>query len=259
MGDNNILPYPYEFRDISDEEKSLLNKLHTYPDASNSARVGPKGYIVNKAFKKDAANIYSMPLRPSDIFVTSYQRSGTTWTQELVWLLASDLDYEKALAVPLTERYSFLEMFMFVPDAGLESFIKTVSTNSENFNKEKMMGLVNWLGTPVSRALATTPSPRFIKSHLPMSLLPPKLLDTAKMVYIARDPRDVVVSYYHHTRLFMLTGFNGTFKEFWHLFHQSLCKTGGWRDYFDEEMTKQAKQWIEDNLKDTDLRFPLNK
>lgn len=34
-------------------------------------------------------------------------------------------------------------------------------------------------------------------------------------------------------------------------------KTGGWRNYFDKEMEKEADQWINDNLKDTDLRFPL--
>ncbi|CAH1645916.1 unnamed protein product [Spodoptera littoralis] len=239
MGDENNLPYPFEFRDITDEEKLVIDKLHDFPYASELARLGPKGYIVNKAFKKDAANIYNLPLKSSDIFVTSYQRSGTTWTQELVWLLASDLDYEKALAVPLVDRYSFLEMFMFVPDAGLDSFINTVSQNTENFNKETMLQIVNFLGTPASRKLAITPSPRFIKSHLPMSLLPPKVLDTAKMVYIARDPRDVAVSFYHHTRLFMLTGFKGTFKEFWQLFHGDLLALTPYFEHVKEAWEKR--------------------
>lgn len=33
-------------------------------------------------------------------------------------------------------------------------------------------------------------------------------------------------------------------------------KVGGWRNHFDEEMTRQAEQWIKENLSDTDLRFP---
>lgn len=33
-------------------------------------------------------------------------------------------------------------------------------------------------------------------------------------------------------------------------------KAGGWRDHFDEEMTAQAENWIAENLRDTDLRFP---
>jgi len=34
---------------------------------------------------------------------------GTTWTQELVWLLANDLDYEKARHIPQIQRFPFLE------------------------------------------------------------------------------------------------------------------------------------------------------
>ncbi|XP_035442077.2 sulfotransferase 1B1-like [Spodoptera frugiperda] len=237
MGDEQILPYPYEFYNISDEEKSINEKLHAYP--YEFLRVGPKGYLVSKIFKTDAANIYNLPLRSNDIFVTSYQRSGTTWTQELVWLLASDLNYEKALSTPLIERYSFLEMFMNVPDTGIDGFMKALSQNSENFNKEDMLKMIKWLGSPITSDLATRPSPRFIKSHLPMSLLPRNPLDTAKMVYIARDPRDVAVSYYHHTRLFMHTGFKGTFKEFWHLFHGNLMKMTPYFEHVKEAWEKR--------------------
>ena len=42
------------------------------------------------------------------------------------------------------------------------------------------------------------PSPRFIKSHLPFPNLPPNLLDECKAVYVARNPKDVVISWYHH-------------------------------------------------------------
>lgn len=68
------------------------------------------------------------------------------------------------------------------------------------------------------------PSPRFIKSHLPLSLLPPSLLDTAKVVYVARDPRDVAVSFYHHNRRFTAEGYIGDFKRFWNYFIRDLGK-----------------------------------
>ena len=42
------------------------------------------------------------------------------------------------------------------------------------------------------------PSPRFIKSHLPFPNLPSNLLDECKVVYVARNPKDVAVSWYHH-------------------------------------------------------------
>lgn len=59
---------------------------------------------------------------------------------------------------------------------------------------------------------------RFIKTHLPLEFLPPKLLETAKMVYIARDPRDVIVSYYRYCKGFKPTSFKGDLKTFYTMF-----------------------------------------
>ena len=40
-------------------------------------------------------------------------------------------------------------------------------------------------------------SPRMIRSHLPISMLPPSLLDVCKVVFVARNVKDVCVSFYH--------------------------------------------------------------
>ena len=45
------------------------------------------------------------------------------------------------------------------------------------------------------------PSPRLICSHVPFYLLHPELLGICKVVYVARNPKDVIVSYYHHLRI----------------------------------------------------------
>lgn len=50
------------------------------------------------------------------------------------------------------------------------------------------------------------PSQRYIKTHLPFDLLPNEILNgerSPKIVYVARNPKDVCVSYYHHK---VLTG-----------------------------------------------------
>lgn len=63
------------------------------------------------------------------------------------------------------------------------------------------------------------PSPRFIKTHLPFNLLPKQLRDgekKPKIVYVARNPKDTCISFYHHSVL--VEGFNGTFEEFYTLF-----------------------------------------
>ncbi|KAG0718795.1 Sulfotransferase 1A4 [Chionoecetes opilio] len=76
--------------------------------------------------------------------------------------------------------------------------------------------------------------PRTIKTHLPFSLVTPSLLDTCKVsndkqwqldvnppearwalvVYVARNPKDMVVSYHHHSRIINLHGFDGTLDDF---------------------------------------------
>ena len=53
---------------------------------------------------------------------------------------------------------------------------------------------------------------RIIKSHLPFEFLPPKLVDTCKVVYVCRNPADTAVSYYHwHEQDF--TGSFATFSK----------------------------------------------
>ncbi|KAG0711301.1 Sulfotransferase 1C4 [Chionoecetes opilio] len=78
--------------------------------------------------------------------------------------------------------------------------------------------------------------PRTIKTHLPFSLVTPSLLDTCKyyissdkqwqldvnppearwalVVYVARNPKDMVVSYHHHSRISNVHGFDGTLDDF---------------------------------------------
>ncbi|KAG0721578.1 Sulfotransferase 1A4 [Chionoecetes opilio] len=58
------------------------------------------------------------------------------------------------------------------------------------------------------------PSPRSFKSHLPLSLLPSNLLATTKTVYLARNPKDVVLSYLHHSRIFRNHAYVGTLEQF---------------------------------------------
>ena len=41
-----------------------------------------------------------------------------------------------------------------------------------------------------------TSKPRVIKSHLTFEMLPPKLLETCKVVYVCRNPKDTIVSFY---------------------------------------------------------------
>lgn len=72
-------------------------------------KVGEKGYFFPHRYTQQGEGFYKFKVRPSDTWVLSYPRSGTTWTQELVWLISNDLDFDTAKKRYLSERFSFLE------------------------------------------------------------------------------------------------------------------------------------------------------
>lgn len=66
--------------------------------------------------------------------------------------------------------------------------------------------------------------PRFIKSHLPICFLPKQLwIVKPKIVYVAREPKDAAISFYHH--YYNLYKYCGTKEEFLELFSKGLGKT----------------------------------
>ena len=55
--------------------------------------------------EKEMEDMYNHPLDPRDVWVVTPPKCGTTWTQEMVWLLANDLDYEGAKTPIMPARY----------------------------------------------------------------------------------------------------------------------------------------------------------
>lgn len=65
--------------------------------------------------------------------------------------------------------------------------------------------------------------PRFIKTHLPLSLMPPSVFqENSKIIYVARNPKDVAISYYHLNRLYKTQGYIGNFECYWNIFEKGL-------------------------------------
>jgi hypothetical protein len=67
------------------------------------------------------------------------------------------------------------------------------------------------------------PSPRLFKTHLPYRRIP---RGPCKYIYIARDGKDIAVSYYHLQRSH--NGYQGTFEEFFDLFMRGQLNSGSW-------------------------------
>ncbi|XP_045485132.1 sulfotransferase 1E1 [Pieris rapae] len=160
-------------------------------------RVGPKRYVFPVVYKDLASQYYNFELRPDDIFLLGFPRSGTTRCQEAIWLLNNNLDYDKAQSSIIDDRCPLLE---------LETQYSIIMGPEIN---------VDLLEKPL-KSLPKATSPRFIKSHMPLSLLPPSLLDTTKVVYMARDPRDVAVSFYKILKLKLFKDID--FEQYWNDF-----------------------------------------
>ncbi len=130
-------------------------------------------------------------VRPSDVFVSSYPRSGTTLTQWILYLLSHDVQPDPE---HLTKASPWFERSLAIGEltaADLERF----------------------------------PSPRVFKSHLPREWLP----DGGRYIYVERDPRDVLVSYFHFYRAYL--GFEGSMDDFFERFMDGRLQYGSWFDH----------------------------
>ncbi|VVC86577.1 unnamed protein product [Leptidea sinapis] len=109
-----------------------------------------------------------------------------------------------------------LEITTSIPEVAFE-LIKINFMNLADFQ-----GLNEAVKYPSWKSIEEAPSPRFIKTHLPLSLLPPNLLDIAKVLYVARDPRDTMVSYYYLNKMVARGLMTGTFAHYWEAFRRDL-------------------------------------
>jgi hypothetical protein len=95
----------------------------------------------------------------------------------------------------------------------------------ENDHEPAKSELIETLAVPGYEFFAAMQQRRFIKTHLPFKLLPKSIGEKrAKVVYVARNPKDVVVSYYHLNRLYRTQGYVNDFQTFFKYFMRDLCE-----------------------------------
>lgn len=96
---------------------------------------------------------------------------------------------------------------------------------NEHESNEKNQEMIKTISIPGYEFIPNISEARFIKTHLPFSLMPPSVMnEQAKIVYVARNPKDVIVSYYHLSRLYRTTGYVNDFNTFWEYFENDLRK-----------------------------------
>lgn len=69
-------------------------------------QVGSEKWILPTRYAEYAELIYNFEARPDDVFICTFPRSGTTWTQEMI---CNNLNYETAIEKELFSRFPFLE------------------------------------------------------------------------------------------------------------------------------------------------------
>uniref|UniRef100_A0A7G3AYZ2 Putative sulfotransferase 1 family member d1 n=1 Tax=Lutzomyia longipalpis TaxID=7200 RepID=A0A7G3AYZ2_LUTLO len=149
-----------------------------------------RSYFLPARYRQSVQTIENYHVRPDDVWVVTFPKCGTTWTQEMVWQIGNDLDFEKGKALTLNMRFPYLELGTIV---------------HEKFNMDFL---------PI---LEKIPSPRFIKSHLPAPLLPKEIWSVKpKIIYVARNAKDTAISFYHHYR--NLQQYRGSFSDFMDIF-----------------------------------------
>ncbi|KAK9746511.1 Ankyrin repeats (3 copies) [Popillia japonica] len=128
----------------------------------------------------------------------------TTWTQEMVYLIVSDLDYEGAKET-LDKRFLHLE-------CGILMDFKGYKANHPEFQCD------DYLIEPIE-VIKNLKCRRLIKTHLPWDLLPLEIRNGTKkpkIIHVFRNPKDVCVSYYYHSKLLRYN--SSTLEEFCKLF-----------------------------------------
>lgn len=98
-----------------------------------------------------------------------------------------------------------------------------LNENEGNPKKQEMIKAMTILSHESIRNMV---GKRCIKSHLAFSLMPPSVMSKrAKIIYVARNPKDVMVSHYYLSCFNRAHGYVNDFDTFCEYFENGLSKT----------------------------------
>ncbi|XP_029634288.1 sulfotransferase 1E1-like [Octopus sinensis] len=82
--------------------------------------------------------------------------------------------------------------------------------------------------------LDSSKSPRFLNSHLPPKLLPPELLKDHKIIFLNRNPKAMLVSFYRHIQDISLLDYKGDLPSYFDLWIEGEVPYGDYFKYVQE-------------------------
>ncbi|XP_072163327.1 sulfotransferase 1C2-like [Diadema setosum] len=152
--------------------------------------------------------VRNFTVRDDDIFLITYPKSGTTWVQQIVLLAYHDGDKSQLEGVHIMKVVPFLEA--------------VESMNIEGASTSRMQ----------TELADEKPSPRILKTQVPTKWLPESIRESTrgKVIYVARNPKDMMVSYFHFCKM----TFNLPTYESWDVFYEEFMADrvprGSWFD-----------------------------
>ncbi|XP_053348953.1 amine sulfotransferase-like [Clarias gariepinus] len=168
-----------------------------------------RGYVFPKASVYSVTpqymdNLETFRIRDDDVFVVTFPKSGTVWTQYILTLLFED------------------------------EFPESVD--------QMLYNLMPWLEFPrKGQDYTTHRSPRLFCSHLPERLMPRGLRDKGKIIYVMRNPKDIMVSYFHFTHFLTILETSETYNEMMEKFFSGRIVGGCWFDHIRGWYTNKDK------------------
>uniref|UniRef100_A0A8C9ZTG5 Sulfotransferase n=1 Tax=Sander lucioperca TaxID=283035 RepID=A0A8C9ZTG5_SANLU len=139
---------------------------------------------------------HEFTFKDEDVTAVVYPKSGTIWMQEILPLVLNGGDLTPIQTIPNWDRVPWLE--------------------------EKRLAMV----------VDQLASPRALVTHFPYRLMPPSFhTSKAKVIYVMRNPKDVIVSSYFFHQMAEFLEDPGTFDEFMDKFLEGRVLFGKWTDH----------------------------
>uniref|UniRef100_A0A8C9Q2F1 Sulfotransferase n=1 Tax=Spermophilus dauricus TaxID=99837 RepID=A0A8C9Q2F1_SPEDA len=146
-------------------------------------------------------------IKDEDTVLVTYPKSGTNWLVEILCLIHSHGDTKWIQSVPTWERSPWIET-----DEGY-------------------------------KLLNEREGPRLMSSHLPFHLFPKSLFTSkAKVIYIMRNPKDVLVSGYYHRSMMKLCKKPESLEQHFQWFMQGNVSYGSWFEHIRGWMSMRHRE-----------------